>query len=149
MKKLFSILGVVLLLSACKDKKLIVFSKGKAEVNTDAKTIKATDGTGHEEKEVTLSSSNVTYKITAPAGEATIDFPGDGLYIVNAKADTIVGGYHPYGDPAKQKVVTQVELKHKIDGRGPLSPHALSRKSRWKRSRGLSFLYTERIQGED
>jgi hypothetical protein len=126
MKKLFSILGVVLLLSACKDKKLIVFSKGKAEVNTDAKTIKATDGAGHEEKEVTLTTSDVTYKITAPAGEAAIDFPGDGLFIVNAKADTIVGGYHPYGDPAKQKVVTQVELKHKIDSMVALSENNIA-----------------------
>jgi hypothetical protein len=121
MKKLFSVFCMVLLLSACKDKKLVVFSKGTADVNTDAKTIKSKDGSGHEEKEVTLSSGDVTYKITGPAGEATIDLPGAGLFIVNVKADTIVGGYHAYGDPAKQKIVTQVELKHKIDSMVALS----------------------------
>jgi hypothetical protein len=121
MKKLLSILSLVILLSACKDKKLVIFSKGPAEVNKDAKTIKAKDGTGHDEKEVTLSSSDVTYKITTPAGEASLDLPGDGLYIVNAKMDTIVGGYHAYGDPSKQKLVTQVELKHKIDSMIELS----------------------------
>ncbi len=115
MKKMISILGVVLLLGACKDKKLIVMSKGPAEVNNDAKTIKTKDGTGHEEKEVTLSSSDVTYKITTPAGEGSIDLPGDGLYIVNAKNDTIVGGIQYYTDPAQQKIITQEELKRRID----------------------------------
>src|SRR3954467_6953432 len=115
MKKILGIFSVVLLLSACKDKKLVVMSKGPAEVNTDAKTISAKDGTSHEEKEVTLSSGNVTYKIISPAGEASLDLPGDGLYIVNVKSDTIVGGYQSFSDPKNQKVITQVELKHRID----------------------------------
>jgi hypothetical protein len=121
MKKIFSILSVVLLLSACKDKKLIVLSKGPAEVNTDAKTISAKDGTSHEEKEVTIGSSNVTYKITSPAGEASLDLPGDGLFIVNAKKDTIVGGWQFFSDPKNQKTITQEELKHRIDSMIALS----------------------------
>ncbi|NCI48428.1 hypothetical protein GWC95_00745 [Sediminibacterium roseum] len=115
MKKIFGLFSVVLLLTACKQKKIIVYSKGPAEVNTDAKTITSKDGTGHDEKEVLLGSSNVTYKIKGPMGEGTIDLPGDGLFIVNAKPDTIVGGINSFGDPTKQKVVSQAELKLRID----------------------------------
>lgn len=108
-------LCAALLLGACKEKKLIVMSKGAAEVNTDAKTIKSKDGTGHEEKEVILNGGDVTYQISSPAGQATLNLPGAGLFIVNAKNDTIVGGLQHYTDPKQQKVVTQVELKQRID----------------------------------
>lgn len=48
-------------------------------------------------------------------GEGSIDLPGDGLFIVNAKPDTIVGGINKYVDASKQQIVTQVELKQRID----------------------------------
>lgn len=116
MKKILIVLGAVVLLASCSEKKMIVMSKGPAEVNTDAKTIKATDGTGHEEKEITLGGGKETFKISAPAGEASIELAGEGLYIVNAKNDTIVGGYQKYGDPKLvQNMVTQETLKQKID----------------------------------
>ena len=117
MKRLLIVLSAVALLASCSEKKkMIVMSKGPAEVNTDAKTIKATDGSSHEEKEVTLGGGSTTFKLTAPAGEANIELPGDGLFIINAKNDTIVGGYQNYGDPKlAQKVVTQETLKQQID----------------------------------
>lgn len=90
-------------------------SKGAADINTDNKTIKATDGAGHEEKAFVAGSGNAVYKLSTPAGETTVEFPEAGLYILNVKNDTIIGGYQKYGDPAVQKVVTQVELKHMID----------------------------------
>lgn len=121
MKNVYSLFCVALLLGACKDKKMIVMSKGPAEVNTDAKTIKTTDGTGHEEKEFVLNGGNVTYKINSPAGEASVELQGDGLFIVNAKQDTIVGGIQVYGDPNQKKIITQEDLKHRIDSMTSLS----------------------------
>jgi hypothetical protein len=116
MKTIVLVLCTMLLLGACKGKKLIVLSKGPAQINTKAKTITAGDGGGHDETSVNLGGGDMSFKITSPAGEGTLDLQGDGVYIVNAKTDTVIGGYRKYGDPKEmQKVITQEELKHRID----------------------------------
>jgi hypothetical protein len=116
MKKIVFLFGAVLLLASCKDKKMIVMSKGPAEVNTDNKTIKAKDGSGHEEKEVTLGGNDVVYKISAPAGETSVELKGGGLFIVNVKNDTVIGSLQRYGDPKlAQNMLTQDNMKRQID----------------------------------
>ena len=117
MKKIIALLSVVILLSACdREKRILVMSKGKADINTDAKTIKAGDGSGHEEKEVTLGGDKVVFKLNTPAGEATVELLENGLYIVNVKNDTIIGSYVKYGDPKlSQNMVTQDNLKKQLD----------------------------------
>lgn len=118
MKKVYSFLCAAVVLSACggSSKKMIVISKGPAQVSTDAKTIKAADGGAFEDKEYIISSGDATYKTTSPAGEASLSLPGDGLFIVNATSDTIVGGIQPYRDASsQQKAITQDELKQRID----------------------------------
>jgi len=117
MKKILVLLSAVILLTACgKDKKMIVMSKGPAEINTDAKTIKAGDGAGHDEKEVTLSCEKVVFRLSTPAGEATVELLGNGLFIVNVKNDTIIGSYQKYSDPGQaQNRMTQETLKKQLD----------------------------------
>ena len=117
MKKFLFVVGAVILLSACgKDKKMIVMSKGPADINADTKTITSKDGSGHEEKEVNLSGDKNVYKLSTPAGEASVELAGSGLFIVNAKNDTIIGAYQKYGDPKlAQNIVTQEKLKQQID----------------------------------
>ena len=116
MKKIMVLLSTVLLFTACSDKKMVVMSKGPAEVNTDAKTIKAGDGAGHEEKEVTLGGGKIVFKLDTPAGEATVELLDNGLYIVNVKNDTIIGSYQKYSDPKlAPNMVTQEALKQQID----------------------------------
>ena len=116
MKKMMLLLGTLILLAACSDKKMVVMSKGPAEVNTDAKTIKAIDGSGHEEKEITLGGGKVVFKLNTPAGEATVELLENGLYIVNVKNDTIIGSYQKYSDPKlAPNMVTQEALKQQID----------------------------------
>lgn len=117
MKKLLTLLLVSFLAIACnREKKIVVMSKGKAEINTDAKTIKATDGAGHEEAEATVSGDKIVFKLNTPAGEATVQLLENGLYVVNVKNDTIVGSYVKYGDPAEaQKTISQETLKKNID----------------------------------
>lgn len=95
---------------------MVVMSKGPAEVNTDAKTIKAIDGAGHDEKEVTLGGGKIVFKLNTPAGEATVELLDNGLYIVNVKNDTIIGSYQKYSDPKlAPNMVTQDDLKKQID----------------------------------
>ena len=116
MKKIMVLLSAVIVLAACSDKKMVVMSKGPAEVNTDAKSIKAIDGSGHEEKEITLGAGKVVFKLNTPAGEATVELLENGLYIVNVKNDTIIGSYQKYSDPKlAPNMVTQEALKQQID----------------------------------
>ena len=118
MKKMIAFCCVALLLSACSSqgKKIVVMSKGAAEINTADKTIKATDGAGHEEKTAFISGDKVSLQISAPAGEATVELTENGLYIINVKKDTIIGSYQKYSDPKiAQNVITQESLKQKID----------------------------------
>ena len=117
MKRIFFLLCTILVLSSCgKEKKLVVMSKGPAEINTDAKTIKAKDGSGHEEKEVIVSGDKVVLKLSTPAGEATVEILENGLYVVNVKNDTIIGSFQKYGDPRlAQNSITQENLKMHID----------------------------------
>jgi hypothetical protein len=116
MKQLLACFAAIVLLVSCSDKKMVVMSKGPAEINTDAKTIKAGDGSGHEEKEVTLGGDKAVFKLNTPAGEATVEILENGLYIVNVKNDTIIGSYVKYGDPKlAQNMVTQDNLKKQLD----------------------------------
>ncbi len=91
-------------------------SKGEAEISTETNTIKATDGGGHEEKAVTLSGGKTVFKLSTPAGEATVELLENGLYIVNVKNDTIIGSFQNYSDPkVSQQVMTQETLVKQID----------------------------------
>lgn len=118
MKKIFVLIVIATSVAACSDstKKLIVMSKGEPEVNTDAKTIKTTDGAGHHEKMVVLGGGTFVFKLTTPAGEADVELKENGLYVINAKNDTIVGSYQRYTDPSKANaVMTQEVLARHID----------------------------------
>ena len=118
MKKTIYAIAAICLLSACSNtaKKIVVLSKGDADINTDTKTIRAKDGTGHQDKTFTVTAEKVTYQIDAPAGKTSIDFTGRGIYVLNVKTDTIVGSLQHYNDATQaQAVVSQEELKQKID----------------------------------
>ncbi len=116
MKQLLFIFTAIVLLASCKEKKMIVMSKGEAEINTEANTIKAADGGGHEEKAVTLSGNKTVFKLSTPAGEATVELLENGLYIVNVKNDTIIGSFQNYSNPSvSQQVMKQETLVKQID----------------------------------
>jgi hypothetical protein len=117
MKKLLVIISTAILLTACGgDTKIVVMSKGPADINTDAKTIKAKDGSGHEEKEVVLNGDKIVFSLSTPAGEATVQLFKNGLYIINVKNDTIIGSYQQYGDPKlAPNMIMQSKMKHDLD----------------------------------
>lgn len=117
MNKTLALLTAIVLLTACgKGKKIVVMSKGPAEINAGAKTIKAIDGSGHEEKVLMVNGDKVVFTLSTPAGEATVELLENGLYIVNVKNDTIIGSYQKYSDPKQALTsVTQENLKLQID----------------------------------
>ncbi len=93
-------------------------SKGKATIDKAAKTINVpSGGTSHEEQTVELTDgSNLTFQVTANNDKYSVDIPSNGYYVLNAKADTIIGSYQAYNAPSAQsKTITQESIKHSID----------------------------------
>jgi hypothetical protein len=118
MKNIIIVFSLLVVLAACNDtaKKVIVLSKGPADINTDNKTISSKDGSGHEEKTFVLGGGSYSYKISSPGGEGTAEMKDNGLYVINAKSDTVVGSYQNYGAPPQTTAsISQDQLKHRID----------------------------------
>lgn len=118
MKSILSVFAVIVFLTACSSdqKRVVVFSKGSADINTETKTITAKDGAGHEDKAVDFVGKNIELSLNTPAGEAKITLTENGYYIVNVKNDTIIGSQVNYTDPQlANQVITQEALKFKID----------------------------------
>ena len=118
MKNIIVSLFAILLFASCANniKRIVVMSKGPAELDESTKTIKAKDGTGHEEKVVNFSDAELNLQIDAPAGKTSLVLKEKGLYILNVKNDTIIGSYQNYTAPKlQQNLMTQDVLKLKID----------------------------------
>ena len=119
MKNFIITFSTLLLIAACssKHKKVIVYLKGNSTVNEDTKTINAVDGSGSDEKVITYNSSDkVDLKITGIGNDGIVTIDVNGLYILNAKTDTIIGSFQKYSDPRlTQTMKTQEDLKHDID----------------------------------
>ncbi len=119
MKQTIVCLAALVALASCSSnpKKVIVYFKGNSTANAETKTITVKDGPGSEEKVLDFNSAEkVTLKIEGLDADASVDIPENGLYILNAKNDTIIGSYQKYSDPkATQTVITQEQLKKDID----------------------------------
>jgi hypothetical protein len=118
MKFILSCFTAILLLASCSSdqKRVVVFSKGSVDINTDTKTIKATDGAGHEDKMVDFVGKTVELTLNTPSGDAKVTLTENGYYIVNVKNDTIIGSQVNYSDPQlSNQVITQEALRMKID----------------------------------
>ena len=118
MKQFIFCLCLSILFVACSDehKTIVVMSKGNADIDLNAGTIKSKDGSGHVEKLLNIDSKKVSFKLSTPAGEATVEMMDNGLYVINVKNDTIIGSYQKYTSATlAQNVITQESLKQKID----------------------------------
>ncbi len=118
MKFIFPVFTSIILLASCSSdqKRVVIFSKGSVDINTDTKTIKASDGAGHEDKTVDFVGKNIALTLNTPSGEAKVTLTENGYYIVNIKNDTIIGSQVNYVDPKlRNQVITQEALRYKID----------------------------------
>ncbi len=119
MKKQFAFITLILFAVACHKpvtRKVIIMGRGKIVVS-DQK-VDMQDGTGYaEESENIEGTEPITWKITTPKGKSTVTIPEEkGTYILNLKKDTLVGSLQLVGlDISNQNVITQEELKWKID----------------------------------
>jgi hypothetical protein len=97
-------------------KKVLIMGRGS--IKTNGNDISMTDGTGYAEETIEVSGDKQeTRNVTTSTGKSTIEIPGEeGFYVLNLKADTIVGSQQIFGtDISTNRVITQEELKKNID----------------------------------
>lgn len=92
-------------------KKVLVMASGKVQVNENVITLEP--GTTHTENEIVLATDKVTVK--TPSGSLDFPVPDAGLYILNIKTDTLVGSYQRIGTDNSQTVISQENLRNRID----------------------------------
>jgi len=107
----------VVLLGSCKSHKKKVLVYANSTIGTDVEethlTVKA--GTSHVEKELIFTSGDpVELDVTGPSGNQKFEVKEDGEYLLNLKADTVVGSMQHIGENAATEV-TQVQLKAHLD----------------------------------
>ena len=114
----FLLLGGILFSSCSSNQKRItVLGKGKIDIDTDTKTITIKDGAGSVEKTADFGGGNpLNIKLIVDGKESTVAITEGGLYILNAKNDTVIGSYQKYSEPkTKFDTVRQSFIKHSID----------------------------------
>lgn len=118
MKKIAAILFAIPCLyffSGCssegQEKKVLVMASGKVQINDNVITLDP--GTTHTENEIKVTNGKLTVK--SPAGSSDFSVPEPGLYILNIKNDTLVGSYQRIGTENSQEVISQENLKTRID----------------------------------
>lgn len=118
-RTLFSItLLAMLVLSACSsgtDKKVVVMSSGKIQVDKDTKTITFEPGTQHNEAELSLGANDKSVTVKSSAGDKTYDVPENGLYLLNLKSDTLIGNLVNFGSSGVPASITTEQLQHIVD----------------------------------
>ena len=84
---------------------------------SDPSKINFTPGGQHNELTLDLPTdkNTVSVKITEPAGEKSFEVPGDGLFLINLKTDTIVGGIVNYGTGGIPSNISTEQLEQIID----------------------------------
>ncbi|WP_153800589.1 hypothetical protein [Foetidibacter luteolus] len=119
MKRIIFSVTCVIMLASCSTniKKVLILSRGKATVDLEEKTINVDASTGHEEQTIEFNTAEkVSLKVKSQAGEATIEIPENGFYVINLKADTTLGSYQNYGSVEGRKTsFTQEDVKQQLD----------------------------------
>ena len=92
-------------------KKVLVMASGKVNINGNVVTLDP--GTTHNENEVNVTGDKIT--VTSPSGSQDFPVTEAGLYILNIKNDTLVGSYQRIGTESSQTVITQENLRTRLD----------------------------------
>lgn len=117
MKRIYTVLLTIISLyffGSCSEeagKKVLVMASGKVQVTDNVITLEP--GTTHTENEIMLATDKVTVK--TPSGSSDYHVPDAGLYILNIKTDTLVGSYQRIGTDNSQTVISQENLKTRLD----------------------------------
>jgi hypothetical protein len=97
-------------------KKLVVWSNGKIELDAANKTtINFEPSNRHNELEVPLTPGDKKITIKTAAGEKTYDLADGGVYLLNLKADTVIGSLVNFSGNQQRSNIGSDELDYLID----------------------------------
>ncbi|MBA4167569.1 MAG: hypothetical protein H0X41_08525 [Chitinophagaceae bacterium] len=86
-------------------------TSGKAEINGNTITLKP--GTQHNETTFTPDGDSVT--VVSPSETKGYSVKDNGYYLLNLKTDTIAGAYQPVGTNNATIIITQDNLRTRMD----------------------------------
>jgi hypothetical protein len=99
-------IAFILFISACGSsggsseggKKVVVWSSGNMTLDPANKTtITFEPGNRHNEETIELSGNEKSITVKTSSGDKTYDIPDNATYLLNLKADTIIGSYVNFG----------------------------------------------------
>lgn len=109
----------LLVLASCTEKpgkKVVVISSGKMQLDEKDKTqIVFTPGGQHNELILEMPGNMNSITIHIDSATKPFDVKGEGLFVVNLKTDTIVGGIVNYGTEGIPSSISTEQLDHIID----------------------------------
>jgi hypothetical protein len=114
-------IATIALLAACSSggsggKKLVVFSSGKMQHQvTNNTTINFEPGNRHEELVIDLTGNDKQITVKTSAGDKTYEVPDEGVYLLNLKADTVIGSIVNFGANQQRSNIGSDELDYLID----------------------------------
>jgi hypothetical protein len=114
---LFSTMFAVICFAACSpgvQKKVTIMSSGKLTVDPATKVVTQTPGSQHNEEELILSEKDKGVTVKGPDGEHVYEVPDAGVYVLNLKADTLIGNIVNFGEGRTTSITTE-QLEHIID----------------------------------
>jgi hypothetical protein len=114
---LFSTMLAVICFAACSpgvEKKVKIMSSGKLTVDPATKVVTQTAGTQHNEEELILTEKDKGVTVKGPDGEHVYEVPDAGVYVLNLKADTLIGNIVNFGEGRTTSITTE-QLEHIID----------------------------------
>lgn len=121
MKSIYSFVSLcaIILLASCSGshtKKVTVMSSGKLTMDASKQKLKLDPGNTHTEEQLVFNSGEkITIEVTSPNGVKTYDVTEDGVYLLNLKVDTLVGGIVNYGSEGRAKSISGEQLERMID----------------------------------
>ncbi len=109
----------LVLLAACSSnhvKKVVVMANGKLTIDQTKQNIKLDPSNTHNEEELIFNGGDkITLKVESPNGAKTFDVNDDGVYVLNLKVDTLVGGLVNYSATGRTASISREELDRMID----------------------------------
>ena len=109
----------VIMLAACggasHQKKVVIMSNGKLTIDESKQKIKQDPSLTHVEETLEFTTDKVKLEVESSYGKKEFDITDDGIYILNIKADTLVGSMVNYSAGPKATSITAEELDRMID----------------------------------
>lgn len=113
MKNISVLAVIVSLFASCSggSKKILVMLSGSADITGN--TIHLQPGTTHNEMTFTPDGDSIT--VISPSQTKGFSVKDRGYYLLNLKKDTIAGAYQHVGTDNAQQVISQENLRARID----------------------------------